>query len=74
MHPLRGASQSCNPHPKSLSLGEKDFEIRLPFSPREKGLGDEGDRLYKSGIHSSPKTEKVPIAEKKVRVAEKSQL
>jgi hypothetical protein len=29
------------PHPKSLSHGERDFEF-LPFSPWEKGLGDEG--------------------------------
>jgi len=27
----------CDPHPKSLSLRERDFEIRLPFSLREKG-------------------------------------
>jgi len=29
------------PHPKSLSHGARDFEF-LPFSPWEKGLGDEG--------------------------------
>jgi len=36
------------PHPKSLSLRERDFKsmnhkgFRLPFSLGEKGLGDEG--------------------------------
>jgi hypothetical protein len=50
--PFFGLLIDC-PHPKSLSLGERDFEscslsnlapflILLPFSPREKGLGDEG--------------------------------
>jgi hypothetical protein len=32
-----------NPHPKSLSLMERDLPTRfLPFTLREKGLGDEG--------------------------------
>jgi NlpC/P60 family/Bacterial dipeptidyl-peptidase Sh3 domain len=31
-----------SPHPKSLSLWERDFEVLLPFSQWEKGLGDEG--------------------------------
>jgi hypothetical protein len=43
------------PHPKSLSLGERDFEwcflsLLLPFSPREKGLGDEGKRVAEAEI------------------------
>jgi hypothetical protein len=46
---LPGASQLCDPHPKSLSLRERDFEIRLPFSLREKGLGDEGAKFAKVG-------------------------
>jgi len=28
---------------------ERDFEIRLPFSLREKGLGDEGGKFAKVG-------------------------
>jgi len=44
-----GASQLCDPHPKSLSLRERDFEIRLPFSLGEKGLGDEGTKFAKVG-------------------------
>jgi hypothetical protein len=28
---------------------ERDFEIRLPFSLREKGLGDEGAKFVKVG-------------------------
>jgi 5-oxoprolinase (ATP-hydrolysing) len=31
-----------DPHPQSLSLGERDAQFRFPFSSREKGLGDEG--------------------------------
>jgi hypothetical protein len=31
-----------SPHPKSLSLWERDFEVLLPFFQWEKGLGDEG--------------------------------
>jgi len=43
----------CDPHPKSLSLRERDFEIRLPFSLREKGLGAEGGKFAKVGCTPS---------------------
>jgi len=46
-----GASQLYDPHPKSLSLREMDFEIRLLFSLREKGLGDEGVKFAKDRMH-----------------------
>ena len=45
----KGLSQLCDPHPKSLSLRAMDFEIWLPFSLREKGLGDEGTKFAKVG-------------------------
>jgi len=48
-----GASQLCDPLPKSLSLREMDFEIRLSFSLGEKGLGDEGAKFAKVGCTHS---------------------
>ena len=44
-----GASPLCNPHPKSRSLRQRDFEIRLSCSPWEQGSGNEGDNLAKMG-------------------------
>jgi hypothetical protein len=35
-------------HPTE-ARGEKDFELWLPFSRREKGLGDEGGNLATVG-------------------------
>ncbi len=48
---------TSSPHPKSLSLMERDFKtsltVSLSFALREKGLGDEGKRrrlfLYNLG-------------------------
>ena len=38
-----------SPHLKSLSREERDFELQFPFSPWEKGLGDEGHKFTKGG-------------------------
>jgi hypothetical protein len=41
------------PHPKSLSLGERDFNL-APLLPREKGLGDEGQLRSGGRLSSHP--------------------
>jgi hypothetical protein len=39
-----------SPHPKSLSQKERDFELLLLFSPREKGLGDVSVAACSAGL------------------------
>jgi hypothetical protein len=41
---------SISPHPKSLSLRERDFELLLPFSLGEKGLGDVSVAARNAGL------------------------
>jgi hypothetical protein len=52
-----------SPHPKSLSLRERDFELLLPFSLGEKGLGDVSVAARSAGMRGCPcKPDMLPIS------------